>query len=193
MRALATAVVLAAAVAPAAQSSTATHKPVVVVAKRGVRLLAWDHGGKICTELAAAAGRRASSCGSARALGYEQLPYALASETFVGGVTSSKARTVEVVFASGAKLDLRTQSGRRYRGRRHGRVRFFAGREGTVTTVSSIVAKDANGNTVQSTPVAPPSPQPIPNPNPCTCPPTPIARACPLIACAYPQTAWTSR
>jgi hypothetical protein len=193
MRALAAAAALAAVAAPVAQSGTSSHKPVVVVAKKGLRLLAWDSGRTICTEIVAI-GHSSSSCGSPRRLGYEQLPYAVGSETFVGGVVSSKARTVDVLFANGAKLTVHAQTGRRYQGRRHGRVRFFAGKEKAVTTVSGVVARDAKGNAVQSVgQTAPPQPVPSPPPNPCTCPPTPTAHACPLIACAYPQAAWTSR
>jgi hypothetical protein len=161
---------------------------VVVVAKKGLRLLAWDSGRTICTQIVAS-GHSSASCGSPRKLGYEQLPFVVGSETFVGGVTSSKARTVDVLFANGAKLTMHAQTGRRYQGRRHGRVRFFAGKEKAVTTVAGVVARDAKGNAVQS--VGQTAPQPLPTP--CTCPPTPTAHACPLIACAYPQAAWTSR
>jgi hypothetical protein len=186
MRALAGAAVLAAAVAPAAQSQS---KPVVVVATKSYRLLAWDSGRKVCTQIAAA-GHSSSSCGSPRKLGFAQLPYAVGSKTFVGGVASSQARTVDVVFANGAALHLKARHGRRYQGHR---VRFFAGREKAVTAVSSLTARDARGHTVQTMQVAPPGPpQPLPPqpPQPCGCPPQTMARAC-LLVCPYAEPAWT--
>jgi hypothetical protein len=180
---------LAAVVAAAAQAGSVTRHPVVVVSKKSYRLLAWDNGRKICTQIVAV-GRSSSACGSPRALSFEQLPYAVGSETFVGGVTTSRARTVDVVFANGATLHLKARTGRRYQGRRAGHVRFFAGREKSVSTVASITAKNGRGRRVQSVQIAPPAPPQLP-PQQCGCPPPNTARACPLV-CPYAEPAWTS-
>src|SRR3954447_5226981 len=118
MRALAGAAVLAAVVAPAAQSQS---KPVVVVATKSYRLLAWDSGRKVCTQMVAA-GHSASSCGSAHALSFGQPPDGGAENTCVGGVASARGRTDVVVFASGPALHLEARHSRRY----HRHVRFFA-------------------------------------------------------------------
>jgi len=185
---------MAAAVTGTAQAGS---KPVVVVSTKSYRLLAWDKGRKICAEISAVA-HTSSACGSPRTLTFTQLPFAVAGETFVGGVTSSKARSVEVVFANGATLHVKARVGRRYRGRRHSRVRFFAAREKAVTSVSSLTAKDRHGHTVQTLQVTPPGPTPTPTPppppnppRPCGCPPPPTLRACPAIVCPYAQSAWT--
>jgi len=187
MRVLAGAAVLAAAIASSAQAGSS---PVVVVSAKSYHLLAWDSGRKVCAEIVAA-DQTSSSCGSARRLTFAQLPLAVSKETFVGGVTSTRARTVEVLFANGASMHVKARPGRRYHGHR---VRFFAGRERAVTTVSSITAKDARGHTVQTiqvTPVPGPVP-PLPPPQPCGCPPpTAKAKACPAIVCPYAGSAWT--
>jgi hypothetical protein len=182
MRALAGAAVLAAAVSAAAQASS---QPVVVVSSKSYRLLAWDSGRKVCTKIVAV-GQSSSACGSRRKLSFTQLPYAVGSETFVGGVTSPRARTVDVKFTNGDTLHVKARVGHRYRGRR---VRFFGGREKAVSTVESLIAKDAGGNTVQTLQVAVPQP-PQPPPNPCGCPPT-KSKACPAIICPYASPAWT--
>jgi hypothetical protein len=182
---LAGAALVAAVAVPTAQAGS---KPVVVVSSKSYRLLAWDSGRKICAEITAVA-HSASSCGSPRRLTFTQLPYAVGSETFVGGVTSSRARTVDMVFAGGHTLHVKARAGRRYHGHR---VRFFAGREKAVSTVSSLIARDARGHTVQTVQIAPPGPpEPVPPPKPCGCPPPPTLRACPAIVCPYASPAWT--
>jgi hypothetical protein len=192
MRTLAGAAVLAAAVTGTAQAGS---KPVVVVSTKSYRLLAWDSGRKICTEISAVA-HTSSACGSPRARTFTQLPFGVGNETFVGGVTSSKARSVDVVFANGATLHVKARVGHRYRGRRHSRVRFFAAREKAVTSVSSLTAKDRHGHTVQTVQVTPPPgtpvpPEPPPNPKPCGCPPPTELKACPQVICPYASPAWT--
>jgi hypothetical protein len=191
MRTLAGAAVLAAAAAGTAQAGS---RPVVVVSTKTYRVLAWDSGRKVCAEIAAVA-HNSSACGSPRVLTFAQLPVGVGNETFVGGVTTSKARTVDVVFANGATLHTKARIGRRYRGRRHSRLRFFAAREKALTTVSSLTAKDGHGHTVQTLQIPPPGtpvpPEPPPNPKPCGCPPPTELKACPAIVCPYASSAWT--
>jgi len=187
MRALAGAAVLAAALSSSAQAGS---RPVVVVSAKSYHLRAWDSGRKVCSEIVAA-DQTSFTCGSPRAISFAQLPYAVGEETFVGGVTSTRARRVEVVFLDGATMHVKARVGRRYHGRH---VRFFAGREKTVSTVRSITAKDARGHTVQTLQVPPPVPPepPLPPPQPCGCPPpTAKAKACPAIVCPYAGPAWT--
>jgi hypothetical protein len=186
MRTLAGAALLAAAAAPSAQAGS---KPVVVVSMKTWSVLAWDSGRKVCSEIVAVS-QTSSSCGSPRKLGFTQLPYAVGSETFVGGVTSSRARTVDVKFTDGTTLHVKARVGHRYHGRR---VRFFAGREKAVSMVASLTAKDARGHTVQTLQVAVPGPPqpPLPPPKPCGCPPPPTLRACPAVICPYAEPAWT--
>jgi hypothetical protein len=186
MRALAGAAVLAAVVTTAAQAGS---RPVVVVSSKSYRLLAWDSGRKVCTKIVAV-DQSSSACGSARKLSFTQLPYAVGGETFVGGVTSPRARTVDVKFANDATLHVKARVGHRYQGRR---VRFFGGREMAVSTVASLTARDARGNAVQMLQVAAPGPPlpPEPPPNPCGCPPPTKGRACPAIVCPYASPAWT--
>jgi hypothetical protein len=190
MRTLAGAAVLAAALAATARAGS---KPVVVVSAKSYRLLAWDSGRKVCAEISAIA-HTSSSCGSPRALTFTQLPYGVGGVTFVGGVTSTKARRVDVVFANGATLHVKARVGHRYHGHH---VRFFAAKEKAVTSVTSLTAKDARGHAVQSLKVVTPAPVPPeppvpPNPpKPCGCPPPPTLRACPAIVCPYPEPAWT--
>lgn len=187
--------ICAAAVAPAAQSAKSVQEPVLVVSHTTFRVLAWDSGSKLCTELKAT-GRTASGCVSPRKLGVVQLAYAAGGETFIGGVASSRAKTVEALFANGAKLTLHSAAGRRYHGRRHGKVRFFGGAEKSVTSLAKLTARDAHGHTIQTLKLpttTPPGPTPQPpTPPPCTpCPPV-KNHACPLVACATPTDAWTS-
>jgi hypothetical protein len=189
MRALVAAAAVAAVVVPTAQSRSQS-KPVVVIATKSYRLLAWGSGHKVCTQLATA-GHSASSCGTVHALSFGQLPDGVGSRTFVGGVASTRGRTVDVAFANGATLHLKARHSRRY----HRHVRFFAGREKSVSSVSSIIVKDAHGRTVQSVQVTPPGqPTPLPPPQPpkpCGCPPPPTLRACPAVVCPYAERAWT--
>jgi hypothetical protein len=186
MRTFAGAAVLAAAVTAAAQASST---PVVVVSTKSYRVLAWDSGRKICSEIVAV-DQTTSTCVSPRKLSFTQLPYAVGSETFVGGVTSSRARTVDVKFTDGTTLHVKARVGHRYHGRR---VRFFAGREKAVSMVASLTAKDARGHTVQTLQVAVPGPPqpPLPPPKPCGCPPPTKSNACPAIICPYAERAWT--
>jgi hypothetical protein len=187
MRALAGAAVLAAVLVASAQADSS---PVVVVSGKSYRLLAWNSGRKVCSEVIAS-GQTASACGSPRKISFAQLPYGVGSETFVGGVTSSRARKVDVVFANGATLHVKARVGHRYHGHR---VRFFGGREKAVSTVASITAKDARGHTVQTvkvTPVPGPVPPEPPPPHPCGCPPPTKSKACPAIICPYAAPAWT--
>ena len=196
MRVLGGAAICAALVAPAAQSAKSVHQPVLVVSHKTFHVLTWDSGHRLCTEVVAI-GRSASGCASPRKLGVEQLAYAVGGETFVGGAASAKAKTVEALFANGTKLNMRTVAGRRYHGLRHGRVRFFGGRVAAVTSLASLTARDAHGHTIQrlTLPTAPsPGPTPVP-PTPPPCQPCPPVKnhACPLVACATPASAWTSR
>jgi hypothetical protein len=182
VRLLAVAAALAAVVGTTAEGA---RPPVVVIKHRSIRLLAWDSGRKLCTQLVGAR-QRTSNCSSPRALNFEQFPSGTSKETLVGGNVPARATVVEAVFANGDKLELKTVAGRRYRGRRHGKVRFFAGREPGATTIVSLTARDRSGKTVASypgttgTPV--PVPKPPPGPPPCSCTPT-ADTVCPLIAC----------
>jgi hypothetical protein len=196
MRILIGTAICAALIAPSAQSAKTVQEPVLVVSHKTFHVLAWDSGSKLCTELVAT-GRTASGCASPRKLGVVQLAYAAGGQTFIGGTASSRAKTVEALFANGATLKLRSAAGRRYHGRRHGRVRFFGGAEKGVTTLAKLTARDAHGHAIQTlklpatAPPPGPTPQP-PTPPPCTpCPPV-KNHACPLVACATPTDAWTS-
>ena len=174
----------AAVAAVFASTAGAARGPVVVIKHRSIRLLAWDSGRKLCTQLAGVR-QRASNCGSPLALTFEQFPSATADETLLGGSVPARATSVRAVFANGDRLDLKTVAGRRYHGRRHARVRFFAGRESAVTTLSSLTALDSRGRTVTSYPGAThpsPLPGPTPGPPPCQCTPTKDT-VCPAIAC----------
>jgi hypothetical protein len=173
-------------VVPSAQAGS---KPVVVVSMKTWSVLAWDSGRRVCSEIVAVS-QTSSSCASPRKLGFTQLPYAVGSETFVGGVTSSRARTVDVKFTDGTTLHVKARVGHRYRGHR---VRFFAGRDKAVSMVASLTAKDARGHTLQTLQVAVPGPPepPVPPPNPCGCPPPTTSDACPAIICPYAEPAWT--
>lgn len=178
-------------IAPAAVSAVfaatagAARGPVVVIKHRSIRLLAWDSGRKLCTQLAGVR-QHASNCGSPGALTFEQFPSGTADETLLGGSVPARATRVRAVFANGDRLNLKTVAGRRYQGRRHGRVRFFAGRESAVTTLSSLTALDSHGRIVKSYPGAKPPlpvPGPHPGPPPCGgCTPAP-GTVCPAIAC----------
>jgi hypothetical protein len=168
MRILIGTAICAALIAPSAQSAKTVQEPVLVVSHKTFHVLAWDSGSKLCTELVA-----------------------------TGGTASSRAKTVEALFANGATLKLRSAAGRRYHGRRHGRVRFFGGAEKGVTTLAKLTARDAHGHAIQTlklpatAPPPGPTPQP-PTPPPCTpCPPV-KNHACPLVACATPTDGWTS-
>jgi hypothetical protein len=46
--------------------------------------------------------------------------------TVVGGVTTKKIKKVRVVFFDGKQLTVKTKAGRAYKGRRRGKIRFWA-------------------------------------------------------------------
>jgi hypothetical protein len=179
----------------AATTSTARvqRQHVQVVKGRGFRLLAWDardRSKSLCVLLKA--GRPSSSIcaqklNSQTGLLFTSFQNKAATFAYVGGAARKNVAKVVALFADGKQLTMRTKPGKRYRGRRRGRVRFWAGRHAGSAPLRTLTAKTARGSTVGTVnvgPVPPPKPpQPCP---PCGGPPRGQAAAsvvCPLVIC----------
>jgi hypothetical protein len=104
---------------------------VVVVKGRGFGELAWDGRGpdkSLCFQVKS--GKHSSSvCGQKippNGVSSTSLQDNKHTFTLVGGVTTTKIKKVRVVFFDGKQLTVKTKVGSAYRGRRHGKVRFWA-------------------------------------------------------------------
>jgi hypothetical protein len=180
------AVLALAAVAPTL--ARVQHKHVVVVRGKGFTLRAWDDPGrdkKLCVLLKS--GKPSSSVCAQKLNAQTGLLFASfqnKGQTFtaVGGAAMKKVTKVVATFGDGKQLTMKTRRGPRYKGRRHGKVRFWAGRHAGSAPLRTLVGKTASGATLQVTPVAPP-PEPPP-PSPCGCHGPPVQRiVCPLQPC----------
>ena len=104
---------------------------VVVVSGKGFKLLAWDGTspkGSLCI-LAKAGKPNSSVCG--QKLGPQGIMFTSFSDknqtyTIVGGATKKSIKKVQASFSDGTKVIVKTKKGQAYRGKRKGKVRFFA-------------------------------------------------------------------
>jgi hypothetical protein len=107
-------------------------KHVVVVKGKGFKLLAWDGTspkGSLC--ILAQAGRPSSSvCGqklnAQTGIMFTSFSDSKQTYTVVGGATKKSIKKVQASFSDGTKVVVKTKKGQAYRGRRKGKVRFFA-------------------------------------------------------------------
>jgi len=158
---------------------------VQVVKGSGFRLLAWDATDadkSLCFRLQAGT-QKATQCEKVvqrkARLNFVSFRNARGSAVFVGGVARRGVVRVVATFTNGQKLTLRTVSGKRYRGRQRGHVKFWAGRHAGASKVKSLVAKNSSGAQVDAMDLSPPQP-----PDPCGCPGPPRAQiVCPLRPC----------
>jgi hypothetical protein len=105
---------------------------VVVVQGKGFSLLAWDGTspkGSLC--ILAKAGKPSSSvCGqklnSQTGIMFTSFSNKKQTHTIVGGATKKSIKKVQASFSDGTKVIVKTKKGQAYRGRRRGKVRFFA-------------------------------------------------------------------
>ncbi len=146
-------------------------KHVVVVKGKGFRLLAWDardRSKSLC--ILVKSGKHSSSVCAQKLNAQTGLQFASlqdSKQTFslVGGAAKKSVTKVVATFADGKQLTMRTKPGKRYKGRRHGHVKFWAGRHRGPAPLRTLAAKTASGATLQMVTVSP-SPQPVP-PQPC--------------------------
>lgn len=163
---------------------------VQVVRGSGFRLLAWDATDadkSLCFRLQAGT-QRSTQCEAVlqrkARLNFASFANAHGTAVFIGGVARRSVARVVATFMNGRKMTLSTVSGKRYRGRQHGHVKFWAGRHAGGSKLKSLVAKNSRGAQVESVDVSPPQPAPVPAPSPCGCHGPPIDRiACPLTPC----------
>lgn len=168
-----------------------------MVKAAGVRLVAWDSANAlkgVCFRLRADGQKNARCDRSGKhklRLTYTSFVNKVGSATVLGGLARRGETTVVATFADNQTLTMNTVRGKRYRGRQHGKARFWAGEKADATALVSLVAKNSRGTTVETISVTPtPVPGPIPPPPcpPCPGPPTqsPAANhqvACPLRPC----------
>jgi hypothetical protein len=134
MRRLLWPLLAAAVVALAVAGSSAARvqtRHVVVVKGRGFSELAWDARNKdksLCYLIKS--GKHSSSVCAQKIPpnGVSTTSFQDNKRTFtvVGGVTVKKIKKVRVVFFDGKQITVKTKAGSAYRGRRHGKVRFWA-------------------------------------------------------------------
>jgi hypothetical protein len=178
-------------VAVATSSARVQRQHVVVVKGKGFRLLAWDatdRSKSLC--VLAKAGRHSSSVCAQKLNALTGLQFTSFQDnaqtfTVVGGAARKSVAKVVALFADGKQLTIRTKRGTRYKGRRHGRVKFWAGRHKGSAPLRTLSAKTARGATLQTITVtpAPKPPQPCP---PCGGPPRAQSGGrlvCPLALC----------
>lgn len=165
---------------------------VQVVKGSGFRLLAWDATDadkSLCFRLQAGT-QRSTQCEAVlrrkARLNFASFANAHGTAVFIGGVARRSVVRVVATFTNGQKMTLSTVSGKRYRGRQRGHVKFWAGRHAGGSKLKSLVAKNSRGAQVESVDVSPPQPAPVPPepPGPCGCHGPPIDRiVCPLAPC----------
>jgi hypothetical protein len=121
-------------------------KHVVVVKGKGFSLLAWDardRSKSLC--FLAKSGKHSSSVCAQKigptGLNFTSLQDNARTFTLVGGVAVKKVKKVMVVFADGKQLTVRTKAGNAYRGRRRGKVRFWAIKRAGPAPLRTVVAK----------------------------------------------------
>ena len=156
-----------------------------------VRLVAWDSSNVqkgVCFRLRDGSQKNATCDRSGKhavRLHYTSFLNQGGNATVLGGVARRGEATVTATFADAQTAVFRTVRGKRYQGRKRGRVRFWAGSKPDVTALVSLTAKDAKGNTVETITVTP-GPKPVPPP-PCRpCGPPRGAHmqiVCPLAPC----------
>jgi hypothetical protein len=139
------AAVLALAVVASSLARVQTHH-VVVVRGKGFSLLAWDARGRDKSLCFLAKSGKHSSSVCAQKIGPTGLSFTSFQDTkrtftVVGGVAVKKVKKVSVVFADGKKITVRTKSGKAYRGRRHGKVRFWAVRRAGPAPFRTVLAQ----------------------------------------------------
>jgi hypothetical protein len=166
---------------------------VTVVKAGAVRLLAWDSSNAlkgVCFRLRDGSAKNARCDRSGKhalRLTYTSFLNHDGNATVIGGLARKGEATVTATFADAQTAVFRTLPGKRYRGRRRGRVRFWAGSKPDVTALMSLTAKDSNGTTVETITVTPgPQPSPPPPCRPCGPPRGTGAHmqiVCPLVIC----------
>ena len=121
-------------------------KHVVVVKGKGFSLLAGDardRSKSLC--FLAKSGKHSSSVCAQKigptGLNFTSLQDRARTFTLVGGVAVKKVKTVLVVFADGKQLTVATRAGNAYRGRRRGKVRFWAVKRAGPAPLRTVVAK----------------------------------------------------
>jgi hypothetical protein len=188
---------VAAALALVAATTSTAHvqrQRVQVVKGRGFRLLAWDardRSKSLCVLLKGSGRESSSVCaqklGSQTGLQFTSFQNRAATFAYVGGAARRNVAKVVALFADGRQLTMRTKPGKRYRGRRRGHVRFWAGRHAGSAALRTLTAKTARGSTVGTINVAPAPPPKPPQPcPPCGGPPRGQATGsvvCPLVIC----------
>jgi hypothetical protein len=105
---------------------------VVVVKGKGFKLLAWDGTspkGSLC--VLAQAGKPSSSVCAQKLNAQTGLMFTSFSDrkqtyTVVGGAAKKSIKKVQASFSDGTKVIVKTKTGQAYRGKRKGKVRFFA-------------------------------------------------------------------
>ena len=165
------------------------HKHVEVVKGSGFRLVAWDATDadkSLCFRLQAGT-QKSTQCEAViqrkARLNFASFANARGTAVFIGGVARRGVVKVVATFTNGQQMSLRTVSGKRYRGRQRGHVRFWAGRHAGAAKLKSLVGKNSRGAQVDSVDASPPPPEPMP-PNPCGCHGPPLQRiVCPLTPC----------
>ncbi len=181
---------VALAVAGSALARAQRHH-VTVVKAGAVRLVAWDSANVqkgVCFRLRDGSVKDATCDRSGKhapRLAYISFLNQGGNATVVGGVARRGEATVTATFADAQTAVFHTVRGKRYHGRKRGKVRFWAGSKPDVTALVSLTAKDSQGRTVETITVTP-GPKPVPPP-PCRpCGPPRGAHAqivCPLVPC----------
>jgi hypothetical protein len=171
----------------------AQRHQVTVVQAGAVRLVAWDSPNTlkgVCFRLRDGTEKNARCDRSGKhalRLTYTSFLNHDGNATAVGGVARRGEATVTATFADNQTAVFRTVRGKRYKGRKRGKVRFWAGSEPDVTALVSLTAKDSHGTTVETITVTPgPKPSPPPPCPPCHGPPRGAAQGqivCPLAVC----------
>lgn len=171
-------------VAGSALARTQRHH-VTVVKSGAVRLVAWDSRNAlkgVCFRLKDGKKHNAA-CHRGSALAFTS--FQLNGATVLGGLARRGEATITATFADAQTAVFHTVRGKRYHGRKRGKVRFWAGSKPDVTALVSLTAKDSRGNTVETVTVTP-GPKPVPPP-PCRpCGPPRGAHTqivCPLVPC----------
>ena len=121
---------------------------VVVVKGKGFSELAWDDRGrdkKLC--FLVKSGKHSSSvCGQkipAIGISFTSLQDSKRTFTLVGGVTTKKVKKVVVSFADGKQVTVATKAGKAYRGRKRGKVRFWAIKHAGPAPLRTVIPKTA--------------------------------------------------
>lgn len=123
-------------------------KHVVVVKGKGFSELAWDDPGrdkKLCFLIKS--GRPSSSVCAQKipvtGISFTSLQNSKRTFTLVGGVALKKVKKVVVTFADGKQLTVPTRAGKAYRGRRRGKIRFWAIKHAGPAPLRTVTAKTA--------------------------------------------------